>query len=65
MKRAHAQIQALKGRHQTLSQLAPFQGLEWLGFPITGRCPALMILPFQGIGFDRFENHYRLFISRA
>jgi len=66
MKQAHAQIQALKGRHQRQVMITHFQDLKWFGFPITGRCPALMILPLQGIGYvNMFENHYRLFISCA
>jgi len=49
MRRARTQIQALKGRNPSQYLMSPFQGLELPGFTITGRCPVLMILPFQGI----------------
>ena len=70
MKGTHAPIQALKGQEQMLYRLTPFQGLQWLGSPITGRCPVLMILPLQSFGYGMFEihyyeNHYMLFFSRA
>jgi len=39
-----------KGDSRPLYWLAPFQGLECLDSPITGRCPVLMILPLKGIG---------------
>ena len=51
MKWEHMQIQALKGRKPNNILLSPFQGLQLFCSPITGRCPVLMILPLQGIGY--------------
>ena len=44
-------LQALKGRHKAMFRMTPFQGYKRLGHPITGCCPVLMILPFQGFDY--------------